>query len=102
VAESYLDVWGHEKRIDAQTREVLAKALGPARKPAKVKLETGRCYEPELLAQGGRIWGFAVQLYGLRSKRNWGIGDFGDLKTLVELAADRGAGVIGVNPLHAT
>jgi len=102
VAESYLDVWGHEKRIDAQTREVLAKALGPARKPARVRLEPGRCYEPELLAQGGRIWGFAVQLYGLRSKRNWGIGDFGDLKTLVELAADRGAGVIGVNPLHAT
>ncbi|HET7365973.1 MAG TPA: 4-alpha-glucanotransferase, partial [Burkholderiales bacterium] len=102
MAESYLDVWGREKRIDAETREVLAKALGPRRKPAKVKLEPGRCYEPELLAQGGRIWGFAVQLYGIRSKRNWGIGDFGDLRTLVELAAARGAGVIGVNPLHAT
>ena len=102
MAESYLDVWGHEKRIDPETRTVLAKALGPARKPARVKLEPGRCYGPELLAQGGRIWGFAVQLYGLRSKRNWGIGDFGDLGSLVELAADRGAGVIGVNPLHAT
>ncbi|HYY60289.1 MAG TPA: 4-alpha-glucanotransferase, partial [Burkholderiales bacterium] len=102
VAESYLDVWGREKKIDPQTHEALAKALGPPRKPAKVKLEPGRCYEPELLAQGGRIWGFAVQLYGLRSKRNWGIGDFGDLGTLVELAAARGAGVVGVNPLHAT
>src|SRR5438067_12017742 len=102
IAESYLDVWGHEKRIDAETRAALAKALGPARKPAKVKLEGGRCYEPELLAQGARLWGFTVQLYGLRSKRNWGIGDFGDLRTLVELGAARGAGVIGVNPLHAT
>src|SRR5437899_252342 len=102
VAESYLDVWGHEKRIDPETRAVLAKALGPARKPARVALEPGHCYEPELLARGGRIWGFAVQLYGIRSQRNWGIGDFGDLRTLVELAAARGAGVIGVNPLHAT
>src|SRR3989440_875135 len=102
IAESYLDVWGHEKRIDAETRAALASALGPARKPAKVKLAGGRCYEPELLAQGARVWGFTVQLYGLRSKRNWGIGDFGDLRTLVELGAARGAGVIGVNPLHAT
>ncbi|TMG81787.1 MAG: 4-alpha-glucanotransferase, partial [Betaproteobacteria bacterium] len=102
IAESYLDVWGHEKRIDAETRAALASALGRARKPAKVKLAGGRCYEPEPLAQGARVWGFTVQLYGLRSKRNWGIGDFGDLATLVELGAARGAGVIGVNPLHAT
>ena len=102
MAESYRDVWGREKRIDPETRAALAKALGPERKPAKVALEPGRCYEPELLAQGGRIWGFAVQLYGLRSKRNWGIGDFGDLLALVQLAATRGAAVIGVNPVHAT
>jgi hypothetical protein len=102
VAESYLDVWGHEKRIDAEIHEALAKALGPPRRPAKVKLDPGRCYEPELLAQGGRVWGFMVQLYGLRSTRNWGIGDFGDLAALVEVAAARGAAVVGVNPLHAT
>src|SRR5919202_3789053 len=102
IAESYLDVWGHEKKIDAETRAALAKALGPARKQAKVKLEEGRCYEPELLAQGGRVWGFMVQLYSLRSKRNWGIGDFGDLRALIEFAAERGAAVVGVNPLHAT
>src|SRR5690349_19896041 len=102
VAESYVDVWGREKRIDPETREALTRALGPQRKLAKVTLEAGRCYEPEILAQGGRIWGFAVQLYGLRSKRNWGIGDFGDLRTLAELAAARGAGVVGVSPLHAT
>src|SRR5436853_1619389 len=102
VAESYRDVWGREKQIDPATREALARALGPRRKPARVKLEPGRCYEPELIAQGARVWGFMVQLYGVRSKRNWGIGDFGDLRTLIEFAASRGAGVVGVNPLHAT
>lgn len=61
----------------------------------------GRCYRPPGLEDGGRVWGPAVQLYGLRSARNWGIGDFGDLGCLLEQWADRGAGIIGLNPLHA-
>jgi len=60
-----------------------------------------RCYQPGALAAGGRVWGPAVQLYALRSERNWGIGDFGDLQRLVEDWAALGAGIIGLNPLHA-
>ncbi len=60
-----------------------------------------RCYRPESLADGARLWGPAVQLYALRSGRNWGIGDFGDLAALVEDWAARGAGVFGLGPLHA-
>lgn len=48
-----------------------------------------------------RSWLVAVQLYSLRSARNWGIGDFTDLANLIELAASLGAGGIGLNPLHA-
>ncbi len=48
-----------------------------------------------------RSWLLAVQLYGVRSSRNWGIGDFTDLEGLIELAADLGAGGVGLNPLHA-
>src|SRR3954454_19837604 len=48
-----------------------------------------------------RSWILAVQLYGVRSSRNWGMGDFTDLERLIELAADLGAGGIGLNPLHA-
>lgn len=48
-----------------------------------------------------RCWLLAVQLYGVRSARNWGIGDFTDLEGLIKLAADLGADGVGLNPLHA-
>ncbi len=48
-----------------------------------------------------RSWLIAVQLYGVRSGRNWGIGDFTDLEGLVRLAAQLGADGVGLNPLHA-
>jgi (1->4)-alpha-D-glucan 1-alpha-D-glucosylmutase len=102
VAESYIDVWGKPTRIDPQTRQALLNALGPQRAVSrKLSLEKGNCYQPELLEGGGRVWGFMVQLYSLRSARNWGIGDFGDLRALIETAAGLGAAVVGVNPLHA-
>jgi 4-alpha-glucanotransferase len=47
------------------------------------------------------LWALAVQLYGVRSGRNWGCGDFTDLAGLLELAADLGAAGIALNPLHA-
>jgi malto-oligosyltrehalose trehalohydrolase/4-alpha-glucanotransferase len=59
-----------------------------------------RCWLPEGLADGRKIWGLSAQLYLLRSKGDWGIGDFGTLKQLVEIAADLGAAVVGLNPLH--
>ncbi|MCC2642601.1 MAG: malQ [Nitrospira sp.] len=60
------------------------------------------CYVPDFLSQGGRVWGLALQLYSLRSRTNWGVGDFTDLSRLVEWAGhELGAGIIGLNPLHA-
>jgi 4-alpha-glucanotransferase len=47
-----------------------------------------------------RGWLLAVQLYGVRSNRNWGIGDFTDLADLVRLARQLGADGVGLNPLH--
>jgi 4-alpha-glucanotransferase len=48
-----------------------------------------------------RSWAIAVQLYGIRSRRNWGHGDFTDLANLINIAAELGAASLGLNPLHA-
>jgi 4-alpha-glucanotransferase len=61
----------------------------------------GRCHLPPALAAGGRAWGWAVQLYALRSRASWGIGDLADLAGLLAASAPLGAGFALVNPLHA-
>jgi 4-alpha-glucanotransferase len=61
-----------------------------------------RCYLPDRFLNGGRLWGLSLQLYSLRSGRNWGVGDFRDLADVVEWAGEKlGAAAIGLNPLHA-
>ncbi|MFL6354392.1 MAG: 4-alpha-glucanotransferase [Bryobacteraceae bacterium] len=61
-----------------------------------------RAYVPENLNAGGRTAGLNVTLYGLRSDRNWGCGDFTDLRRLIDwAAAEIGVSFIGLNPLHA-
>jgi 4-alpha-glucanotransferase len=60
------------------------------------------CYQPAQMETGGRLWGVSLQLYALRSTHNWGVGDFSDLFQWAEWAAtELGAGIIGLNPLHA-
>ncbi|MFO7689231.1 MAG: 4-alpha-glucanotransferase [Cryobacterium sp.] len=52
--------------------------------------------------QNRRSWGLMAQLYSVRSRRSWGIGDFADLADLAVIAGSRyGAGFVLVNPLHA-
>jgi (1->4)-alpha-D-glucan 1-alpha-D-glucosylmutase len=101
IPETYVDAWGRTVRVDPATLAALREALGPRHRGRKSSAPLpGSCYQPPALATG-RAWGFAVQLYSLRSARNWGIGDFGDLRLLVETAARLGAGVVGLSPLHA-
>ncbi|EOD53822.1 4-alpha-glucanotransferase [Aeromonas molluscorum] len=59
------------------------------------------CYKQAPIAQGRKVWGPSVQLYCLRSRTNWGIGDFSDLGLLVERVAGWGAHFVGLNPIHA-
>lgn len=67
----------------------------------RIIIAPARCYLPPALAQGEKRWGALVQLYTLRSARNWGIGDFGDLMQMLEQVAAHGGDFVGLNPLHA-
>jgi 4-alpha-glucanotransferase len=63
------------------------------------------CWLPPELASGQeRWWGWTLQLYALRSRSSWGVGDLHDLDEL--LADKRSGGRLGaafalVNPVHA-
>ena len=47
-----------------------------------------------------RLFGLWTNLYSIRSHNNWGVGDLGDLRELLSLANEVGAGFVGINPLH--
>ncbi len=49
-----------------------------------------------------KAWGMAAQLYSVRSRQSWGVGDLADLEDLaVWSAAEHDADFVLVNPLHA-
>lgn len=48
-----------------------------------------------------RGWGLMAQLYSVRSRASWGMGDFADLGDLTAIAGSEGADFLLVNPIHA-
>lgn len=64
--------------------------------PVTVIVSPGSC-----LPHPGRLWGWAVQTYALRSEASWGVGDLGDLARFGRWARASGAGVALINPLDA-
>jgi 4-alpha-glucanotransferase len=80
-------------------RLTLTGAQGPLVEEAPLIVCPAQAYQGDPSAPR-RMWALAVQLYAVRSQRNWGHGDFTDLLALLELAAGLGAAGVGLNPLH--
>ncbi len=68
---------------------------------SRIIITPDACYMPADL-ENGKTWGLVVNLYSIRSGLNWGVGDFGDLKRIIDWASGLNGGFVGINPLHAT
>jgi 4-alpha-glucanotransferase len=104
VQPDYVDAWGVRRKADRDTVRLLRAALGTASPGATSpppELPAGRRRTCHLPAER-QLWGWAAQLYAVRSKRSWGIGDLGDLRRLGAWSRGLGAGFVQLNPLHAS
>jgi 4-alpha-glucanotransferase len=98
VSVSYWDWQGHEVSVSDETLKAIVAALEDA--PPVQGPHRPRDAVAPLPAE--RSWGFAVQLYSLRSRDSWGHGDLRDLADLAAWSArELGAGFVLINPLHA-
>jgi 4-alpha-glucanotransferase len=101
IEPSYLDIQGRRREADSETLGRIVEALSASDHPPTAMKPQAQQPEPAWQGDGRKSWVLAVQLYGVRSRRNWGHGDFTDLAGLLEIVAGLGGGGIGLNPLHA-
>src|SRR6185312_5924733 len=97
----YYDVFGKRYEASPETLTQLVDAMSASGKMPRPAERTHGGAPRAYQGNGQRAWVLGVQLYAVRSRRNWGHGDFTDLKRLIALAAARGASGVGLNPLHA-
>jgi len=68
---------------------------------APLVLTPERLPDPPTRPGRDRGWGLMAQIYSVRSRASWGMGDFADLGDLAAVAGAEGADFLLVNPLHA-
>src|SRR5512146_2021183 len=104
---AYWDWSGREVKVGDDTLAAILEALDGAPAAGKAAAALGTAAERRAEhacapVPWNRSWGFALQLYSLRSRDSWGHGDLRDLADLARWSArDLGASFVLINPLHA-
>jgi 4-alpha-glucanotransferase len=99
VAVSYHNWRGRRVEVSDETLAAVLDALEDERCPPAAKAPVTGMVAP---FPRRRSWGFAVQLYSVRSRGSWGHGDLRDLADLAAWSGRAlGADFVLVNPLHA-
>ena len=95
--------WGYQgERVETapETEAAILAAMGASsdrpRRVARRRLPVDRCAPAP-----DRVWGWSVQLYAMRSRDSWGIGDLADLRRFARWTRGQGGSVILLNPLGA-
>jgi 4-alpha-glucanotransferase len=97
--------------IAASTEEEAARSVAEREAAAGPRLEAGVAHEiaypapPACAPLNDRIgedraWGVYANLYTVRARSRFGIGDFGALAKLADWVAEAGGDFVAVNPLH--
>ena len=97
---SYYSYLGQLIETPPQLEDAILAAMGATgerpRRTRPISLPADPCIQgPD------RAWGWAVQLYALRSNDSWGIGDMADLRRFGRWSRRQGASVLLLNPLGA-
>jgi 4-alpha-glucanotransferase len=100
VLPSYWSYQGQLIQTSTDTEEAILASMGASseRPPRarRYKLPADTCGPAP-----DRAWGWALQLYALRSRDSWGIGDMADLRRFAQWSQRQGASMMLLNPLGA-
>jgi 4-alpha-glucanotransferase len=100
VLPRYFGYRGDVVETTPETEEEVLAAMGATGDhPPRVRrqeIPPARCQSAP-----SRAWGWAAQIYAIRSRESWGIGDFADLRRLGRVLKSQGASVLLINPLGA-
>ncbi|HEV2027438.1 MAG TPA: 4-alpha-glucanotransferase [Candidatus Dormibacteraeota bacterium] len=100
ILPSYFGWQGDLVETPHATSEAILAAMGATQdRPPRVRRPTlpdEPCAPPPK-----RAWGWAIQLYALRSRESWGIGDLADLRRFGRWSRRHGASILLLNPLGA-
>ena len=100
VLPSYWSYQGQQIETPTETEAAILAAMGATSehppRGRRYKVAAGPC-----VTGPDRAWGWAVQLYALRSNDSWGIGDMADLRRFASWSRKQGASLALLNPLGA-